>query len=112
MAHSREIRLPFLNHELVEFVFSLPSSFKIHHAWKKRILRTAMEDVLPKEIAWRKDKIGLDVPQKKWVQHPQIIAMVESAKTKLVKEKILVETASLDPWKLLMADRLMTETFK
>src|ERR1051326_1879748 len=39
MAHGREVRLPFLSHELVEFLFSLPSNFKIREGWTKWILR-------------------------------------------------------------------------
>ena len=67
MAHSREVRLPFLSHELVEFVFSLPATFKIHLGWTKYILRKAMENILPQEIAWRVDKIGYEPPQKEWL---------------------------------------------
>ncbi|OFY94667.1 MAG: hypothetical protein A3K10_13920 [Bacteroidetes bacterium RIFCSPLOWO2_12_FULL_31_6] len=112
MAHSREVRLPYLNHELVEFVFSLPSSFKIHNGWRKRILRTSMEDVLPKEIAWRIGKIGYEAPQEDWMKHPDIIERVNNAKNKLVKDNILIKSESLDPWKLLIVDRLFSETFK
>ncbi len=112
MAHSREVRLPFLNHELVEFIFTLPASFKIHNGWRKRILRTSMEDVLPKEIAWRIGKIGYEAPQQEWMKHPDLLERVESAKDKLIKENIIVESQSLDPWKLLIADRLLSETFK
>lgn len=67
MAHSREVRLPFLSHELVEFVFSLPATFKIHLGWTKYILRKAMENVIPIDIAWRIDKIGYEPPQKEWL---------------------------------------------
>jgi asparagine synthase (glutamine-hydrolysing) len=62
MAHSLEVRLPFLSHELVEFVFSLPDSFKFRQGFTKYILRKGMEDILPPEICWRKDKIGYEVP--------------------------------------------------
>ena len=44
MAHSREVRLPFLSHELVEFIFSLPSSLKIKEGWSKWILRQFNEE--------------------------------------------------------------------
>lgn len=62
MAHSLEVRLPFLSHELVEFVFSLPDHFKFRSGYTKFILRKGMEDILPAEICWRKDKIGYEVP--------------------------------------------------
>ncbi|MEO6070245.1 MAG: asparagine synthase (glutamine-hydrolyzing) [Chitinophagaceae bacterium] len=67
MAHSREVRLPFLSHELVEFVFSLPPWLKIHDGWSKFILRESMKDILPQKIAWRKDKIGYQTPQENWM---------------------------------------------
>ena len=69
MAHGREVRLPFLSHELVEFIFSLPSHFKIHDGWTKWILRKTVEKKLPPEIVWRKDKIGFEPPQKSWMEH-------------------------------------------
>lgn len=67
MAHSREVRLPFLSHKLAEFVFSLPPWFKIHDGWSKYILRESMKELLPEKIAWRKDKIGYQTPQERWL---------------------------------------------
>ncbi len=68
MAHGREIRLPFLSHELVEFVFTLPSDFKIRNGWTKWLLRETMKNKLPNEIVWRRDKVGFEPPQKKWME--------------------------------------------
>lgn len=62
MAHSLEVRLPYLSHELVEFVFSLPDQFKFSSGYTKYILRKAMDPLLPGEICWRKEKIGFEVP--------------------------------------------------
>ena len=53
MAHGLELRLPFLSHELVEFLFSLPDRFKIRQGYTKWILRKSMENILPPEITWR-----------------------------------------------------------
>jgi asparagine synthase (glutamine-hydrolysing) len=89
MAHGREIRLPFLNHNLVEFLFSLPSRFKIRNGWTKWLLRTGMENSLPPEITWRRDKTGFEPPQKQWMQNNAVQDMIKEAKSKLVKEKIL-----------------------
>jgi asparagine synthase (glutamine-hydrolysing) len=66
MAFSREVRLPFLSHELSEFIFSLPIHYIMGKGWTKYVLRKAVEDVVPKEIAWRKDKIGYEPPQENW----------------------------------------------
>ena len=47
MAHSREVRLPFLSHKLVEFAFTLPDEYKLHLGWSKYILRHTMNSILP-----------------------------------------------------------------
>jgi asparagine synthase (glutamine-hydrolysing) len=89
MAHGREVRLPFLSHELVEFLFTLPSKFKIRNGWTKWLLRESMKEKLPTEIVWRKDKVGFEPPQKKWMENTTIQQMITDAKAKLVNEKIL-----------------------
>jgi asparagine synthase (glutamine-hydrolysing) len=89
MAHSREVRLPFLNHELVEFVFSLPANFKIRKGWTKWLLRETMKDKLPAEIIWRKDKTGFEPPQQLWMQNNNVQKLITEAKQKLVDERIL-----------------------
>jgi asparagine synthase (glutamine-hydrolysing) len=89
MAHGREVRLPFLNHKLVEFLFSLPSNYKIRKGRTKWLLREAMKEKLPDGIVWRTDKVGFEPPQKKWMQHNSVQRMIQDAKSKLVKEKIL-----------------------
>jgi asparagine synthase (glutamine-hydrolysing) len=89
MAHSREVRLPFLSHELVSFCFSLPSTMKMHNGWTKWIMREAYKELLPQEIAWRKDKIGFDVPQNNWLQKPKVQDLILDSTQTLVNQKIL-----------------------
>jgi len=89
MAHGREIRLPFLNHELVIFINSLSSQYKMHDGWTKWILRKTTDDMLPKEIVWRKDKIGYEPPQKLWMQNGILREYIHEAKKKLVGQHIL-----------------------
>lgn len=89
MAHSRELRLPFLDTKLLEFVFSLPPEYKIHKGWTKWILRKVMEGNLPDETTWRRDKIGFEPPQKQWMNLPGFHTALKQAKEILVKEKIL-----------------------
>ena len=67
MAHSREIRLPFLDHRLVEFIFSLPDSLIIRNGWTKWILRQALRGVVPDAILNRIDKLGYEPPQREWL---------------------------------------------
>ena len=93
MAHGREVRLPFLSHELVEFVFSLPSQLKMHDGWTKFLLRKAMDKKLPDEIVWRKIKVGFEPPQKSWMQDPDLQEYIREAKRKLANAGILTKKA-------------------
>lgn len=65
MAHSLEMRVPFLDHQVVEFFWALPDHFKIKGFTKKYILKKAAERLLPKEIIYRK-KMGFSVPLTVW----------------------------------------------
>ncbi len=89
MAHGREVRLPFLSHELVEFIFSLPANFKINDGWSKWLLRAAMDKKLPDEIVWRKDKVGYEPPQEQWMQNEIMTDYILEAKRTLVNNNIL-----------------------
>lgn len=57
-----ETRAPFLDYRMVEFAFQLPISYLIRDGWHKWILRKAFEDLLPKEVVWRKNKLGFPFP--------------------------------------------------
>lgn len=93
MAHSVEVRLPFLNYELVEFLFSLPPHFKIRNGWTKWLLRKSMEGVLPDAIVWRKDKVGFEPPQLKWMQLPAVKERIIAGKKVLVENGVLSAAA-------------------
>lgn len=64
MAFSIESRTPFTDYRLVDYVFSIPASYKYYRGWSKWLLRLAMRDLLPNEILWRRDKIGFAVSSK------------------------------------------------
>ncbi|MCK4888771.1 MAG: asparagine synthetase B, partial [Candidatus Aminicenantes bacterium] len=66
MNFSLESRVPFLDHRLVEKTLSLPSDKIIRKGVTKKILREAMNGVLPESIRLRKDKVGFETPQDKW----------------------------------------------
>ncbi|MEO5946858.1 MAG: asparagine synthase (glutamine-hydrolyzing) [Chitinophagaceae bacterium] len=89
MAHGREVRLPFLSHELVEFIFSLPAHFKIRNGWTKWILRKTMEKSLPAETTWRQDKVGFEPPQKNWMENKKLQEYIFAAKQTLVSKNVL-----------------------
>lgn len=89
MAHGVEVRLPFLSHELVQFIFSLPSHYKIQNGFTKHILRECMKQVLPSSIVYRTDKIGYEPPQQQWMQSAGFAELWQHSREKLVKENIL-----------------------
>jgi asparagine synthase (glutamine-hydrolysing) len=65
MAHSLEARSPFLDHVLMEFVASLPSHLKLAGRQQKRVLKTALRDVLP-DVVLKRPKMGFCVPLERW----------------------------------------------
>ncbi len=67
MAHSLEVRVPFLDHKLAEFVFALPAAWKWSDGRGKVILRHAVQDLLP-EMAIARPKRGFDLPIGTWVR--------------------------------------------
>ncbi len=68
MAFSVENRPPFLDYRLVEFIFSLPATYKMHDSWPKYLIRNSTEGLLPEEIRWRKYKEGLLTPALSWLK--------------------------------------------
>jgi len=68
MANSIESRLPFLDYKLVELSLNTNNSLKIKDGWTKFILRKAAETILPKEIVWRKNKLGFNAPERNWTK--------------------------------------------
>jgi len=69
MAHSLEVRVPFLDHKFVEWSFTVPSSININNGISKYALKKAMEPYLPHDILYRK-KMGFAVPLADWFKGP------------------------------------------
>jgi asparagine synthase (glutamine-hydrolysing) len=69
MAHSLEVREPLMDHELVEWLASLPSSLKIRAGESKYLLKKSMEGRLPDEVMYR-PKMGFAVPLARWFRGP------------------------------------------
>jgi len=59
-----------LDYRLVEFLFSLPSDYKIRRGWNKFILRKAMHGIIPTKVATRFDKVGYITPESQWLRGP------------------------------------------
>lgn len=91
MANSREVRLPYLSHELCEFLMCLPNNFKIRNGWTKWIQRASLEHIMPNEITWRKDKVGYEPPQKSWMDDPYFKELIISSKQELYKNNIITK---------------------
>jgi len=68
MAASVELRVPFLDHRLVEFAARLPISLKIRHGQTKYLLKKVMEPYLPHDVIYRPKK-GFPVPVSDWFKH-------------------------------------------
>lgn len=68
MANSLEVRVPFLDKDLVAFARSLPSNFKVKGSHRKRVLQDAFEHILPKELHHRPKK-GFEVPVLNWLRN-------------------------------------------
>jgi asparagine synthase (glutamine-hydrolysing) len=62
-----EARNPLLDADLIEYCFKLPPEYLINKGWHKYILRKAIEDILPKEIVWRKNKMGFPFTLNQWL---------------------------------------------
>jgi asparagine synthase (glutamine-hydrolysing) len=69
MAHSLELRVPFLDQRVAEFAFSLPRSLRVRGFAKKRLLRRALAPLLPKEVVGGR-KQGFSIPVAAWLRGP------------------------------------------
>jgi asparagine synthase (glutamine-hydrolysing) len=85
MAASVESRVPFLDHVLVEFAANIPAKFQLRGMAGKRILKKAVEDLLPHSIIYR-PKLGFPTPWSGWLAGPQLDTIQE----------MLLESRSMD----------------
>ena len=67
MANGLEVRVPFLDHEVVDFAFRLPPDQKIDSRLRKKIVQDAFRDILPKEL-YNRPKKGFEVPLLDWLR--------------------------------------------
>lgn len=70
MMRGVEIRMPFMDHRLVSFAFSLPWQSKIRNGYTKSLIRDAISDLIPTDVAYRKTKIGFNAPMVDWFKGP------------------------------------------
>ena len=125
MAHSLEVRVPLLDHRLVEWASSLPPDLKLHGGTGKYIFKKALEPDLPADVLYR-TKMGFSVPLAAWLRGP----LAQRARDALlggavaacgyfepaVLEQLLREHAtgradhSTTLWSLLMLDAFLRHT--
>ena len=60
-----EVRMPFLDHQLLENVFSIPENYLLRNGYTKYLLRRSLVGKLPDSIIWQRAKVGFSVPKKK-----------------------------------------------
>jgi asparagine synthase (glutamine-hydrolysing) len=66
MAHSIELRLPFLDRRVAEFALSLPAGLLYRDGYRKQVLRDAVRGEVPAEVLARRDKVGYETPEEHW----------------------------------------------
>ncbi len=88
MAHGLEVRSPFLDQEVMELAASIPSRHKLHLFQTKRILKTALGDLIPRQILNRR-KRGFDSPVNEWLRGPL---------AEMTKDLLLDDTARQRGW--------------
>jgi asparagine synthase (glutamine-hydrolysing) len=88
MAHSLEVRPPFLDHRIVEFAATLPSVLKIQGSRQKVVLKELMKDRLPEAILTRK-KVGFDIPAHEWLRGPLRELLMDTMRDGLAEHKTL-----------------------
>jgi asparagine synthase (glutamine-hydrolysing) len=97
MAHSIESRVPFLDHEYVEHVFSLPIDQKIKMGWNRYVYRNAMKGMMPEKNRLRRSKIGFVNSEWEWLQ----------AKADIIRE--IFNSDSFRSRKYWNADKILSE---
>jgi len=86
MAANLEVRVPFLNREMIEFAARMPPELKLHGFKRKYILKRALEKVLPRDVVWRK-KAGFGAPIRSWLRGPLRALVAELLSEEVVTKR-------------------------
>jgi asparagine synthase (glutamine-hydrolysing) len=95
MAHSLEVRPPFLDHRIVEFAATLPENFKIRGNSLKFILRDLMRDKLPRSVLAR-GKEGFDIPAHHWLRTTLKPLLTETLNERTVRQSGIFQWEAID----------------
>ncbi|HWZ98409.1 MAG TPA: asparagine synthase (glutamine-hydrolyzing) [Candidatus Dormibacteraeota bacterium] len=94
MAHSLEVRPPYLDHRIIEFAASLPDNLKIDGRKQKVILKYLMRNKLPDSVLNR-SKTGLDIPTHDWFRGPLRPLLEETLSAQAVEDTGLFRTEAI-----------------
>jgi asparagine synthase (glutamine-hydrolysing) len=108
MAANLEVRVPFLNHELMELAARMPVNLKLRGLKRKYILKRAAEKLLPKEIVWRK-KAGFGAPIRAWLRGPLKPMIDDLLSEETVRRRGLFQPAAVQ--KIINANQSGQEDF-
>ncbi|MFN8008114.1 MAG: asparagine synthase (glutamine-hydrolyzing) [Terriglobia bacterium] len=97
MAHSLEVRPPFLDHEIVEFAANLPERFKIRGLRQKVLLKQLMQGKLPPEILTR-GKMGFDIPAHDWLRRELKPLFLEASRPSVLAQTGVFRAEVLRQW--------------
>jgi asparagine synthase (glutamine-hydrolysing) len=101
MRHSIETRLPYIDYLTLETALSLNIKYKIKDGWSKYVLRKALQEKIPDEVIWRKNKFGFNAPESVWIdsykeEMMRIINNSEILEKICKKDKIIKKFGKID----------------
>jgi asparagine synthase (glutamine-hydrolysing) len=88
MSSGVEIRMPFMDHRIVCFLFSLPWKSKVGSSYTKRLLRDAMNGIIIDDVIKRRDKIGWNAPLHEWFKDAYSSELIKYLEYNLFDNKI------------------------
>jgi asparagine synthase (glutamine-hydrolysing) len=95
MINGVEIRMPFMDHRIVSFVMSLPWDSKLRNGYTKSIIRDALGEFMPREVAYRKTKIGFNSPSVDWMKGPMKQYFLDHLYSRKFRECTLIEPSKV-----------------
>jgi asparagine synthase (glutamine-hydrolysing) len=98
MAHSIEVRPPYLDHRIIEFASTLPNRFKVNGRTLKFILKSLMKSKLPASVI-RRPKTGLDIPTHDWLRGPLRPFLEDTLSADAIKRSALFQPKVIEALK-------------
>lgn len=95
MANGVEIRMPFMDHRIVSFAFSIPWTSKLRKGFSKAIVRDAVAPFMPHEVAYRKSKIGFNSPIVDWIKGPLKPFFMDTINSTSFKNSSLIDAVDV-----------------